>query len=553
MQKILHFHLPKTGGTTLRHHLINQLGEHKVTPALNGMRLTDALVEWDQMEAISGHFSTRHGDRLPSDRFSFTILRDPVDRFLSDFYFSKIDNSRRPLDGRTHALDLDPYLDSLTDRERQGFPLQLEMLYPLGTNSQCILTQSEKLSAALSALELFNSIAIIDELEDFTCMLDAKFHWPLKPTPWVNVTSYRPSLNDLSASQRNRLKLLLEPEMELYKRAKDIFKKQRRFLLSQTQSGIEVDSVFEVTESAQDQNTLSPKNFGDLSCRITAVRVNGAISGEGRAMSGEQISISIGFEANVSVASLNIGIAIKDDRGVLMFGTNSMLLGEVFSLTKGRYVATYRMLNRMPIGKYHLDAALVPTETHYEGCYNWIEHAASFDVYDVALTTFEGKILMDAQVELVPMSGSSSCSIAPYITANRFLRARARSNNPLNDFNSEIVAMCSPETVQSGSEALFSVRLNNKSTVTWPAFGLQPVTLSYRWYTSEGTVLIADGLRTQLPIDVEPNQSMAVVLHVKVPDAKGKLALTVSLVQEGVSWFMDRHPSSALVFNLAII
>ncbi|GLQ93024.1 Wzt carbohydrate-binding domain-containing protein [Dyella acidisoli] len=553
MQKLLHFHLPKTGGTTLRHHLINQLGEHKVTPALTGMRLADALIEWDQMEAISGHFLARHGDRLPPDRYSFTVLRDPLDRFLSDFYFSKIDNSRRPLDGRTHALDLDSYLDSLTDRERKGFPLQLEMLYPLGTNSQCTLTQDDKLSAALNVLELFSSIAIQDELEDFTCMLDANFHWPCRPTPRVNVTSYRLNLDDLSASQRKRLRLLLEPEVELYQRAKEIFKKQRRLLLSLAQGKVGANPVLESTESAKNQTIPSPKNLGDLRCVIKTVRVSGSISGDGRVMSGEQISISIAFEAKVTVASLNIGIAIKNDRGVLIFGTNSMLLGEVFSLTAGGYVATYRMLNRMPIGKYYLDAALIPTETHYEGCYNWIEQAASFDVYDVALTTFEGKILMDAQVELTPMSDSSSCSVAPYITANRFLRARARSNEPLSDFNSEIVAMCSPETVQGGSEALFPVRLNNKSNVTWPALGLQPVALSYRWYSSEGAVLIADGLRTQLPIDVEPGQSIAVVLHVKVPDAKGKLALTVSLVQEGVSWFMDRHPSSALVFNLAII
>ncbi|GGA11279.1 hypothetical protein GCM10011408_35790 [Dyella caseinilytica] len=346
--------------------------------------------------------------------------------------------------------------------------------------------------------------------------------------------------------------MLLETEMELYQRAREIFKKQRRRLLSQARSKPDTNPALEAIASAPDQTITPPKNFGDLRCVIKKVRVSGPISGDERVMIGEQISISVEFEAKVPVASLNIGIAIKDDRGVLIFGTNSMLLGEVFSLTPGVYIATYRMLNRMPIGKYHLDTALVPTESHYDGCYNWIEQAASFDVYDIALTTFEGKILMDAQVELAPASDSSSCASAPYITANRAIRARARLNQPLTDFNSKIVAMCSPESVQSGSEVLLPVRLKNKSKLTWPAFGLQPVVLSYRWCTTDGAILIADGLRTQLPSDVEPGQSVVIALHVKAPDVKGRLVLKASLIQESVAWFVDRQPSNALAFELTI-
>lgn len=552
MQKLLHFHLPKTGGTAIRHHLVNQLGEDNVTPALAGIRLTDALIEWNQMAAISGHFSLRQGDKLPSNRYSFTVLRDPVDRFLSEFYFSKVNNSSRPLDRRTHTLDLNSYLHSLSDKERQVFPMQLEMLYPLGTDSQCTLSQNEKFLAALDVLKLFSSIAIHEELDDFTCMLDVKFHWTCKLPPRVNVTSYRLNPDDLDASQRRHLKLLLEPEIELYHRAKEIFKKQRRRHLSQAQDRAVAHPALEVIEPTQDQADHTPQSFGDLKCVIRTVRINGAISGDSRVMSGEQLSISIEFEANIAVISLNVGIAIKDDRGVLMFGTNSMLLGEVFSLTPGVYVATYRMLNRMPIGKYYIDTALVPTESHYDGCFNWIERSASFDVYDIALTTFEGKILMDAQVELTSMSDSSSYTSAPYITANRAIKARARLNLPLKDFSSRIAVICSPETVQSGSEILLPLKLKNESNLTWPAFGLQPVVLSYRWYTDEGAVLVPDGIRTQLPGDIEPGQSLAVALHVKVPDVKGRLVLVISLIQEYVAWFIDHQPSSSLTINLEV-
>lgn len=552
MQKFLHFHLPKTGGTTLRHHLVEQLGANQVTPALAGIRLTDALLEWQHMPAISGHFSPRQGDRLPSDRYSFTVLRNPVDRFLSEFFYSKVDNSSRPLDGRTHALDLDAYLASLTDKDHREFPLQLEMLYPLGTVSQSVLSPEEKLAAALQALEAFNSVGIQEELEDFTCMLDSRFQWPYRPPARINVTSYRLGLDDLSAPQHKRLKQLLEAEMELYQRARELFRQQRRLLLSRAQS-VQEPAVPAVAAPGQAQPAAAaPKNFGDLHCTIKAVRASGSISGDDRSMIGEQLAISIEFEAKIAVPSLNIGIAIRDDRGVLVYGTNSMLLGDVFTLAPGRYVAAYRMLNRMPIGRYSTDIALMPTESHYDGCYHWIEQAAWFDVYDTAVTIFEGKLLMDAQVELTPVSASSSCSSAPYITANRPIRAKARVNQPLSDFSSKTTAMCSPQTAQSGGELLLPVRVKNESALTWHAFGLQHVVLSYRWYTPEGVVVVADGLRTQLPDDLQPGQSVVVALQVKVPDSKGKLVLKASPLQENVAWFMDRQPGSTVVFDLSV-
>jgi hypothetical protein len=159
---------------------------------------------------------------------------------------------------------------------------------------------------------------------------------------------------------------------------------------------------------------------------------------------------------------------------------------------------------------------------------------------------------MDAQVELTPISTSSSYSSAPYITGNRAIRSKARLNAPLEDFDSTIAALCSPQTVQGGSEILLPVRLTNDSRLSWPAFGLQPVVLSYRWHSSEGEILVADGLRTQLPEDVKPGQSVAIALHVKVPDVTGRLVLTTSLIQEYVAWFMDRKPDAALAFQLDV-
>ena len=152
MRKIFHFHLPKTGGMALRAFLVEQLGVTRVSSPLGGVRLTDALLQWGDIEAISGHFAARQGDSLPRDRLCMTVLRDPLERFVSEFSYNKHDVDDLLRDARRFILSLEEYCENLAHASVVTSSVQLGMLYPLGTDVQTRLTTDEMLSAACKAL-----------------------------------------------------------------------------------------------------------------------------------------------------------------------------------------------------------------------------------------------------------------------------------------------------------------------------------------------------------------------------------------------------------------
>jgi subtilisin family serine protease len=83
----------------------------------------------------------------------------------------------------------------------------------------------------------------------------------------------------------------------------------------------------------------------------------------------------------------------------------------------------------------------------------------------------------------------------------------------------------------------FSVSVSNTGTVPWPSAGATPVHLSYHWLSPIGQVVVWEGTRANLPVDVAPGQTAVVTLNVASPPATGPYTLRLDLVQEGVTWF----------------
>lgn len=90
---------------------------------------------------------------------------------------------------------------------------------------------------------------------------------------------------------------------------------------------------------------------------------------------------------------------------------------------------------------------------------------------------------------------------------------------------------------RSGSLTALPFTLHNNSNFTWKAAGADPVTLSYHWLTAGGRVVQWEGLRTRLPSDVRPGQSVTVQAQVAIPVEQGAYVLRWDLVHEGVTWF----------------
>ena len=559
-RKILHFHLPKTGGTALRHFFIDQLGDADVSPALAGMKLRDALLRCCDHAVISGHFAVMQGDILPTNRYSITVLRDPIDRFLSDLFFKKYNNTNRLIETAVQSTDLDSYLEHCRNKQAEGLQVQLAMLFPLGAKPAANITMEEKLAAAKHAIDLFDAVGVQEELEDFTSMLCAEFRWAHKPLSRINTTLRRVSSSSLTANQRKAMLDLLEPEIDLYRYALDRFRRDRRRYICSARSAIgaaaaTTDSEASTPEAAQ-ANTAhktngAPLDFGDRRCELKSVEVRGSISGTSLALAGERMAIIVRFTAHEPVEKLNIGIAVKDEAGVVVYGTNSQLQGHNFTLsTPGDYEVTFSLLNRLGCGYYDVDAALVPTLSHFDGCYHWRERMAKFEVPGLAVNHFEGRVMMDASVSFEGLSAEAAWTTQPVVPEGASVGSLGRVNPNLTDFNATIVPMAKFDTAAAGHDALLPARIRNNGSCIWPMSGRNPVNLSYRWLTREGEIEVADGLRTALPVDLSPSEEVIVALQVHTPPRPGRYSLVVSLVQEQNAWFVDHEASSG--FSLPV-
>jgi hypothetical protein len=93
-RKLVFLHLPKTGGTTLLHHFSAAFAEAEICPerfsALDRIP-PETLATY---RFFSGHFNYEQVRLIPGRTFVVTVLRDPIERILSTYYFWK----RHPAD-----------------------------------------------------------------------------------------------------------------------------------------------------------------------------------------------------------------------------------------------------------------------------------------------------------------------------------------------------------------------------------------------------------------------------------------------------------------------
>lgn len=107
-----------------------------------------------------------------------------------------------------------------------------------------------------------------------------------------------------------------------------------------------------------------------------------------------------------------------------------------------------------------------------------------------------------------------------------------------------------PATLWVGEALLLRVELINLGLVPWLTFGAHPVRLSYHWRATDGSVIVADGRRTLLPVSVPPASRITVELRAEAPPEPGDYELVIDLVEEGFGWFAERGVSP-LVVNLS--
>jgi hypothetical protein len=92
---VVFLHIPKTAGQSIHTALINAFSEDAVCPArVNDQLRRLSINELNKYKVFSGHLDWSLLDCIKGDNYVFTILREPMDRILS-FYFYLRDQAEK--------------------------------------------------------------------------------------------------------------------------------------------------------------------------------------------------------------------------------------------------------------------------------------------------------------------------------------------------------------------------------------------------------------------------------------------------------------------------
>lgn len=213
---LVFLHLPKTAGTTLKAIIEGVYTPEKVLNlrvAQGGIRRLFAMppAQRDAFDVIAGHLDWRVTRLLPGSRV-ITVLRDPIDRFLSWYYYA-LRNENAPLHAELNADGGDIERAITGGRYAPQYNIMTDMLRdPTGPAASAVESAKRNLGACAA-------FGLSERFTESVRLMERALGWP--STAWEdrNVTANRPSVGDLGADARAALEAGCAPDRELYAHA----------------------------------------------------------------------------------------------------------------------------------------------------------------------------------------------------------------------------------------------------------------------------------------------------------------------------------------------
>lgn len=250
-QDILFYHVMKTAGTSIVKYLEEPYGASSMCPLPTHQGDDESAflqgVADGSPKVISGHpdhlfhlWDQVHARSAP--RFTLTFLRNPVDRYLSCYYFwtrSKFVNS--------HVEQCDLSLEETLDGDNLKFAdnIMTKALASLGAERDySIPATSKDLLEAFANLKKMDFIGLVEELRLSCAMLANKLDFAPGVLPAWNVNTPYPGKAEHDKTLIRKIMLKNIYDMELYNHAKELFVKEI------SESDANVETLFQSLEDS---------------------------------------------------------------------------------------------------------------------------------------------------------------------------------------------------------------------------------------------------------------------------------------------------------------
>lgn len=223
--KFTHLHIPKTAGTSLRESIV------MAHPELNVRQVTDPAPERmpEDVDIVSGHIS--YGDAMRYGDQVVTVLRHPVDRFVSIYFFWRqlyangVEMTRKttlahslPLVEFARAFDEPELVSELYNRMSWQLHSQFRLIKRYEQRAEHRIETATLIDQVMDNLRSFAVVGFQDRYGDFVQRINEHFNLDIENRK-INVTERRSSIEDLTHAELSAILNWVEADMEIYTRA----------------------------------------------------------------------------------------------------------------------------------------------------------------------------------------------------------------------------------------------------------------------------------------------------------------------------------------------
>ena len=244
---LIYLHIPKTGGTSL-----NSMVQHGFrNDEVFGIRVYDSmgrdlrdglgLARYEycgqllasyapddrrRIRYVTGHLPI--GLHRAFDRRAnyFTVIRHPVDRVISEFFFRIQENSPTLKDGR--PLTFEEYVESHYDVHLSDYQVRVVSGLPELDNERVPVGRRHLEEAKRNIEEYFLAAAPLERMAELALLIRRIYGWPIRRllTEYKAKTTGRPRVNDVPPRVRKIIEECNSHDLELYEWVRKRFARQ---------------------------------------------------------------------------------------------------------------------------------------------------------------------------------------------------------------------------------------------------------------------------------------------------------------------------------------
>lgn len=229
----LFLHIQKTAGTSVIH-VFSRYYENSMISYVDfhGHKSEDFL----NTRFVSGHFGYSFAENLMKSRYSFTFLRNPIDRVLSFYSYCQRSNPEKyAVYKLAQQVSFDEFLDmGMTHPQIMPF-IWNHQTWQIASGwgnieKRALLSYppDEMLNDAIANLDQFDYVGFTESFDaDMTMILANLGIVEHEGIPKANTTENRPQKNELPSGTLDRLRRVTELDQLLYDHARLTFKNSR--------------------------------------------------------------------------------------------------------------------------------------------------------------------------------------------------------------------------------------------------------------------------------------------------------------------------------------